>query len=128
MIEHAGYRHCYIQSENSEGSSTYFALHGGYFEGMPGYGVVGATEFDRGEEEACSDWVNECDTDQCVVRESAKYPNPSVYGLIYSNSNTYVGSIARTCGLSRPPDLPAEATPGWHAWFTDGGKAAPYTP
>lgn len=41
------------------------------------------------------------------------YANPSKYRVVRgANSNTFAGTIARKCGLSRPQNI--GSTPGWN--------------
>ncbi|HWM94596.1 MAG TPA: RHS repeat-associated core domain-containing protein, partial [Thermoanaerobaculia bacterium] len=116
--------HCFIQTEQ-EGASTTCALHGGRFtpgeEAYTGQ-IRDNTTFDDPKESECGEWNESCKVDQCVIDTAAGYSNPSVYnGALGPNSNTFAGTIARTCGLQKPPK------DGWtRGW--DHNKPAPLKP
>jgi RHS repeat-associated protein len=112
-----GFRHCYVETQNSGGSGT-FGLIGGSFAGMPGCGQVFSNNaFDTGG--ACGPWKDECDTDNCVKKAVGGYNNPSEYSYFGPNSNTFASTVATTCGLQAPN---VSGTLGW------GQKAAPAFP
>jgi hypothetical protein len=54
--------------------------------------------------------VDGCNTDDCVRKAISNYPNPSQYFFLGPNSNTFAGTVARSCGLKRPSFGWA---PGW---------------
>jgi RHS repeat-associated protein len=116
--------HCFIQIEQ-EGRSTTCALHGGRFtpgeEG--GVGQIRRNEgFDDPDESSCGPWNEGCETDQCDIAEARNYSNPSVYNAVVGpNSNTFVGTIARKCGIEKPVD--GGWTRGW-----DNNSPAPLNP
>ncbi|MCP5197957.1 MAG: hypothetical protein H6974_14415 [Gammaproteobacteria bacterium] len=117
-----GFRHCYIETQNSGGSST-FGLIGGAFSGMSGCGQIFPNNpFDSGE--TCGPWTDDCDTDQCVAEASNDYPNPSNYSYLGPNSNTFAGTVARRCKLERPPGN----TPGWGDSPAQPFSGAPQVP
>jgi len=119
-----GFRHCYIEQDTGGPNNT-FGLFGGPKSGEPdGVGRISPDDwFDRGGE--CGEWSNDCNADQCVKDQVDFYPNPSHYSLDGPNSNSFVGNIARKCGLKRP-NLGPLSTPGYdQAPSTQNG---PYEP
>ena len=109
----AGFRHCYIESQSASGSSTTCGLVGGLLSGedFATGRIYDDNGFDQGGD--CGDWTDSCDVDQCVVDTAKGYANPSEYRLARGpNSNTFAGTVARTCGLA-PPTSQGPATPGW---------------
>lgn len=115
----AGANHCYIEVQNS--SRITWGLFGDTRGPRSRYGVVSRNDgFDNGG--SCGAWVDDgCKTDTCVDNAARAYPNPSVYRFASGpNSNTFAGTIARACGLSRPFGRPA---PGWN-----DPPAAPVSP
>jgi hypothetical protein len=74
----------------------------------------------------CGSWTDDCGTDQCVQRESRLYNNPSDYHYLGTNSNTFAGTIARTCGLQPPPIVGPVRTPGWY--FPPAPPPVPFNP
>jgi hypothetical protein len=107
-----GFRHCYISIER-EGKSTTCGLLGGKFSGEE-YAtgrIYRDHDFNRGGD--CGEWNDDCGTDNCVIKAAQSYANPSRYHyLLGANSNTFVGTIARACGLAAPKSV-GTATPGW---------------
>jgi hypothetical protein len=103
-------RHCYIETQNS--TRTTFGLFGGP-DTPDGNGyTLRDTRFDREPPQGdCGPWSDDCGADECVASAASSYPNPTYYGVITSNSNTFAGTVARKCNLRRPPgNFP---TPGW---------------
>jgi RHS repeat-associated protein len=107
-----GFRHCYIETETGRGRAT-CGLFGGPGSGEPRRsGRIRRNDtFDVGGE--CGAWNESCGADQCVVQTAHTYANPSEYRFIRGpNSNTFAGTIARTCNL-QPPNMVGWRTPGW---------------
>jgi RHS repeat-associated protein len=107
-----GFRHCYVESV-ADGRRTSCGLIGGIFSGEPwGTGrIYPDNGFDTGG--TCGDWNDSCGADRCVVDTARSYANPSQYNFGFGpNSNTFASTIARACGLNRPP-VGANTTPGW---------------
>ena len=103
-------RHCYIETVNTK-RTTYGLFGGPDTPDGNGYTRQNA-DFDiRGPSGDCGDWNEDCGTDECVDKTARSYPNPSFYGLLTYNSNTFAGTIARKCGLQRP--IGTFPTPGW---------------
>jgi uncharacterized protein RhaS with RHS repeats len=106
-----------------------WGLHGDFFDaegsGIPGQGVIrgGANpaSFDNPGRSTCGSWTDECTTDDCVRRTIQNYPDPSAYNFLGTNSNTFAGTVAKSCKLSRP--VSGSSAPGW-----DNAPAAPYSP
>jgi hypothetical protein len=102
-----GIRHCYIERNLNDIRATW-----GY-SGGPGSdtGTVERNDgFDQGGE--CGPWKEECDTDECVEAAANSYPNPSEYSFAWGpNSNTFAGTVARKCKLSR--EGISGVAPGW---------------
>jgi RHS repeat-associated protein len=115
-IPHLGsFRHCYIEF-GPDGGST-IGLVGGMFSGQPlaTGNIYFDNPFDDGGE--CGPWNTNCGVDECVQSAAAQYANPSKYRLSQGpNSNTFAGTIARTCNIQRPTGLKKLSTPGfWDA-------------
>jgi hypothetical protein len=98
------------------GVKTNVGLLGSWFSGQP-WGT-GNIYWNNGWEDSnsCGEWSDEqhCpneNTDECVRRVANQYSNPSEYFLLSGpNSNTFAGTIARTCNLQKPS---GHWTPGW---------------
>jgi RHS repeat-associated protein len=107
-----GARHCYIERDVG-GKRTSWGLIGN--EGGPSseYGDIFIDNgFDTGG--ACGPWKDDCYTDECVEDAANQYPNPSYYRFARGpNSNTFAGTVARQCGLQRPP-FSFGTAPGWY--------------
>jgi len=59
----------------------------------------------------CSEWVDNSDTDTCVMDTIYKCPNPSYYDAPRGpNSNTFACTVATACSLGKPN---CGWTPGW---------------
>jgi RHS repeat-associated protein len=101
-------RHCYIETQNTR--HTTFGLQGPPSTDGYGYTFEGH-EFDLSGGGSCGDWNEDCGTDDCVEKTAKSYPNPSYYGGLNSNSNTFAGTVARSCNIKRPLGL--FPTPGW---------------
>jgi len=71
--------------------------------------------FDRGG--TCGEWTkNDCmfNVDKCVKEQAYAYNDPSEYRATTGpNSNTFAGTIARSCKLKKP-NVSAISTPGWN--------------
>jgi Big-like domain-containing protein len=74
----------------------------------------------------CGDWNEDCGTDECVDKTARSYPNPSFYGLLTYNSNTFAGTIARKCRLSKPTGR--YPTPGWDNAASSPAQGVPQIP
>jgi len=121
-----GFRHCYIETQ-IDGKRTSTGLIGGIFSGRP-YGtgsIYYNNDFDTGG--TCGDWNESCGTDACVKKQAESYPNPSEYDLLGPNSNTFAGTVARTCDLKRLA-LFSGATPGWDDRPAPQKPDQPYKP
>jgi RHS repeat-associated protein len=108
-----GFRHCYIESQSEQGGQTTCGLVGGLLSGesFATGQIYDDNPFDSGGD--CGDWKEGCEVDECVVETAKGYANPSEYRLARGpNSNTFAGTIARSCGIS-PPSSQGAATPGW---------------
>jgi len=112
--------HCFV-NEVSEASCCGSKTRRVGLQGPPPWGsskykdageVKTNDPFDNPKESNCSDWNTDCGVSGCIDAEIAKYPSPSVYGIVGSNSNTFAGTIARACNLAGPDDT--WPTPGWH--------------
>jgi RHS repeat-associated protein len=103
------FRHCYIEVENPR--RTTYGLFGNtrFIDSV--YGTVEeGDDFDKGGD--CGPWNEACDTDDCVAAAARAYPNPSVYRMIRGpNSNTFAGTVARKCSLTR--EGISGISPGW---------------
>ncbi|MEM6454386.1 MAG: hypothetical protein AAF772_04760 [Acidobacteriota bacterium] len=109
-----GFRHCYIQTEDIySGRRTTCGLVGGRFSRLPGKGMIYRDNaFDNGGD--CGEWNESCEVDDCVVQTAWNYPNPSNYNAVIGpNSNTFAGTIARSCSI-KPPSVIGRRTPGWN--------------
>jgi len=105
-------RHCYLETDNATGNTTFGLLGGPLSSGMAfgvGQTFINNKGFDFGGD--CGEWNEGCGTDKCVKDTATGYPNPTEYGGTTSNSNTFAGTVARKCGLQRP--VGPFATPGW---------------
>ena len=80
--------------------------------------------FDSGGD--CGEWNDGCGTDDCVAKTASGYPNPTTYGVTFSNSNTFAGNVARKCGLKKHPGN--FSTPGWDDPPADPAKGYPQVP
>lgn len=101
-------RHCYIETVTS--TRTTFGLQGPPV--TDGYGYTFQNDgFDFAGGGDCGDWSDDCDTDECVANAARNYPNPTYYGGLNSNSNTFAGTVARSCKIKRPTG--PFPTPGW---------------
>jgi uncharacterized protein RhaS with RHS repeats len=94
-------RHCFIETDK-DGHRTTFGLQGGLFLGMYGKGRTFINHPYDDDDTACGSWDGECGTDECVEHQANQYPNPSNYGYLGTNSNTFAGTLARRCGLKKP--------------------------
>jgi len=110
------FRHCAIQIER-DGASTTCGLFGGRFTPGEERGV-GRIRFNHpfdtpGEDDiVCGPWNENCEADQCAVETANSYANPSKYKAVRGpNSNTFAGTIARACNLTKPDSI--GSTPGW---------------
>jgi RHS repeat-associated protein len=116
-----GARHCYIERQKNGEQNNY--VEPPTYGPRESYGLIGDSggpastygtiyknnDFDTGGK--CGPWSEGCDTDECVENAVNEYPNPSHYDFSGGpNSNTFAGTVARKCGLSRPP---VWITPGW---------------
>jgi RHS repeat-associated protein len=110
-----GFRHCFIETETARGRTSCGLLEGLILVRFATGRVFADNGFDRARRETdCGEWNESCGADGCVVQEARRYPNPSEYRLLRGpNSNTFAGTIARTCGLDTP-DVVGAATPGWN--------------
>jgi RHS repeat-associated protein len=106
-----GFRHCYIESEVG-GKVTTYGLLGGTLSGEPaGTGNIYLNNsFDSTG--SCGDWNENCTTDDCVAKAANSYANPSQYSYFGPNSNTFAGTVARSCKLKKP-NVWRTTTPGW---------------
>jgi len=68
-------------------------------------------DLDKTNPSTCGPWTA-CG-EECIRNHIANYTNPSRYCLFGPNSNTFVGSGTRKCGLTPPPGETANA-PGWN--------------
>lgn len=102
-------RHCYIERD-VDGTRTTWGLIGDTGGPLSTSGSIYVNNgFDTGG--VCSDWNEDCEVDKCVESASNSYSNPSVYRFVRGpNSNTFAGTIARACELSKPCGF----TPGWY--------------
>lgn len=117
-------RHCYIESDT--GGKTTYGLFGGP-DTPNGFGyTLKNTNFDFSGGGDCGPWTDSCDTDECVANAAKNYPNPTEYLIIRSNSNTFAGTVARKCGLSRPNG--SFPTPGWDDPPASPAKGPPQVP
>jgi RHS repeat-associated protein len=113
-------KHCYIEVQ--PGSSAQCCMN----EGQPSktYGLFGNTRGPRStygeisvndpydKKGKCGPWVDTCEVDGCVEDAVQQYPDPSVYVFASGpNSNTFAGTVSRTCGLSS--DGTGGIAPGW---------------
>jgi len=115
-----GFKHCYVEVQ--PGSSTQccgndgkprktYGLFGDTRGPRSTYGLISENHgFDNGGD--CGPWVDTCESDQCVEKAAQQYTNPSVYRMVRGpNSNTFAGTIARTCGLTK--NGVGGSMPGW---------------
>jgi RHS repeat-associated protein len=111
FVGRGGFRHCYVEIEQN-GKTTTCGLIGGRFSLERGTGeIFKDNDFDSGGN--CGDWNESCEADKCAVETARGYPNPSEYRFSQGpNSNTFVGTIARKCGL-KAPLVVGLRTPGW---------------
>jgi uncharacterized protein RhaS with RHS repeats len=109
-------RHCYIERD-TDGVRTTWGLIGDTGGPLSTTGTVYRNNtFDSGG--VCGEWKdddeNQCCpdcVDDCVEGASNAYPSPSKYEFFSGpNSNTFAGTVARTCGLSKPD---VALTPGY---------------
>jgi len=112
-----GFRHCYIETVTDRGRTS-CGLIGGLLsrEQFATGQIYRDNGFDATDvpERDCGDWNESCSADGCVVQAARAYANPSRYRLARGpNSNTFAGTIARTCGLDSP-DVVGKSTPGWN--------------
>jgi len=110
------FRHCAIQIEQNENTTTCGLFGGRFTPGEePGVGQVRPNHpFDRpgSPDIKCGPWNETCEVDDCVIQTANSYANPSKYRVVFGpNSNTFAGTIARKCGLSRPKNI--GAMPAW---------------
>jgi RHS repeat-associated protein len=101
-------RHCYIETQNT--TRTTFGLQGPPVTDGYGY-TFQDNSFDLEGGGSCGEWTDDCGTDECVAKTARGYPNPSYYGGLSHNSNTFAGTVARSCKLKRP--VGTFPTPGW---------------
>jgi len=115
-----GFRHCYIESDVG-GQVTTYGLIGGTLSGEPA--DTGNIYLNNGFDATgtCGPWNSDCGTDECVAKAANSYANPSEYSYLGPNSNTFAGTVARTCKLARPA-VWGITIPGW------GGTPAPQKP
>lgn len=114
--------HCFV--DTSFGGQ--WGLHGDWDPPPAGSGISGQGRirndafFNDPNQSVCGPWTDDCDTDDCVRRAIANYPDPSAYNAVFGpNSNTFAGVIARKCKLTRPNYGWAR---GWH------NTPKPYSP
>ncbi len=115
------FKHCFIQTEDDQGSTTTRSLHGMGTPRRSWGGPIGCTFendfFDRDAPDNpgfnCGEWKEDCGTDDCVRNQAAQYPRSSRYRLRGPNSSTFAGTITRACGLD-PPSVVGVRTPGWN--------------
>lgn len=104
------WRHCYIETQNPTRST--FGLQGPPV--TDGFGYTRKNDnFDLQGGGDCGEWQEGCGTDECVAAQANSYSNPTFYGGLSSNSNTFAGTLTRRCGLQRPK-LGDNVTPGWN--------------
>jgi RHS repeat-associated protein len=104
--------HCFIDTSFGQ-----FGLHGDMDPAPAGSGVPGQgrirddASFNDPKFSDCGPWTDNCDTDDCVRKTKGNYPDPSAYNAPGGpNSNTFAGTIARSCKLAKPSGPWA---PGW---------------
>jgi hypothetical protein len=109
------FNHCFIEVENdTTKASTTYSLHRVAGKGCKYENDNFDVQRVGDDSTECGPWSEDCRTDQCVVEEYNKYPNPSDYQLIRGpNSNAFSRTITDACGLTAPPIAGTNATPGW---------------
>ena len=122
-------RHCFIQTQTSKHGDETWGLykHERLLRGCKGHNhrldMDAMRERARQEEAGettreilCGDWEGDCLTRDCIRDAFNEYPNPSRYGGVGSNSNTFAGTLSRACGgedgLPDPPRVDRNA-PGY---------------
>ncbi len=124
-------RHCYIEVIEFWGGARYtYGVIGHNADGSPNGGptsVQGRKHVNNGFDSGgiCGPWrvkdtCDGSDVDNCVKKAYNAYPNPSIYRFVSGpNSNTFAGTVARSCSLKKPPGR--LLTPGY-----DDPPASPY--
>ena len=115
------FKHCFIEVQDDNGTSKAYSLHGMGTPSREWGGPFGCTfENDLFDLDAigkpateCGPWSDDCWTDDCVRRAYESYPKASPYKLRGPNSNTFAGSVTRTCGIVPPAVAGTWRTPGW---------------
>jgi RHS repeat-associated protein len=104
--------HCFIDTSFGQ-----FGLHGDLDPAPAGSGVQGQgrirndASFNDPQFSDCGGWNEDCGTDDCVRKAMGNYPDPSAYNAVSGpNSNTFAGTVARSCKLRKPVGPWA---PGW---------------
>src|SRR6185312_7608883 len=100
--------HCFVDT-----SFGHWGLHGDFFDaegsGVAGQGIIrgpgNPSDFDTPGRSKCGGWTDECTTDDCVRKTISSYPDPSAYNFAGQNSNTFAGTVARSCNLHRPEGI-----------------------
>ncbi|WP_343791714.1 RHS repeat-associated core domain-containing protein, partial [Dokdonella soli] len=96
--------HCFIDSDS--GGQT--GLHGDWDDPDAANGeafIRNNNPFNdpNAEDTKCGPWTDNCDTDDCVKKAIAGYPNPSKYSAVWGpNSNTFASTVASACHLKKP--------------------------
>jgi RHS repeat-associated protein len=96
--------HCFIDSDS--GGQT--GLHGDWDDPDAANGeafIRNNNPFNdpSAEDTKCGPWTDNCDTDDCVKKAIAGYPNPSKYSAVWGpNSNTFASTVANACHLKKP--------------------------
>jgi RHS repeat-associated protein len=101
--------HCYIERD-VDGIVTTWGLIG---DGGGGpRSTSGTVYINNGFDKrgVSGEWNEGCSVDECVEKAANAYPNPGEYRFARGpDSNTFAGTVARKCGLSKPSAF----TPGW---------------
>jgi RHS repeat-associated protein len=64
-------------------------------------------------DKGCGEWSTCPTADECVQREAWGSPIEMRYHLLWSNSNSFAGSITRKCSVPAPPFADRLQSPGW---------------